>query len=250
MNYLSKTWLGCLFVAVMLFVAVSMSQANTIGITFDKVIDDVSWGGIANLQGNLTEDVLAELDVQLQGGDQIKGRYGLEVGISAISVFHYGNIKGYSLDGIGSELDIGAKGTINIGGLDVSVGLFARNASEFAGRTAQSILVDENGFDPSGLPPGLGELSPPPTGLKIHPGASANLLLETAFDKGGIGITARLMPQVTGEDRAHQGLLIAKKSLQLTDIWNLDLGGELAFQLHDDSIDYETAAIAALTIDF
>ena len=242
--------LGFIFVAMQTVILIGMASANTIGITYQKVSEDVGWGGVANLQGHVTDDILAELDIQLQGGDIIKGRYTAEIGIAGISVFHAGNIKGYSLDGLGNELDLGAKGTINVSGLDVSVGVFGRNASEFAGRTAQSVLVDENGFDEEGLPPGLADISPPPSGLKIHPGSTLNFLLETSFDVDRFAVAVRAMPQLTGETKAHQALVIANTDVELTDKIRLNLGGEVAFQAVDETIEYETAAIVTVDLEF
>ncbi len=245
-----KVALSLITVIFLLMIAIYMAQANTIGLTYSQVIDDTGWGGVANIGGDITESVSGELDVQLQGGDIIKGRYTAEVGIAGISVFHAGNIKGYRLDGLGSELDLGAKGTININGLDVSVGVFGRNASEFAGRTAQSVLVDENGFDADGLPEGLDVISPPPTGLKIVPGSSVNLLLETGFDVDRFAIAVRALPQLTGDVKAHQALVIGHTDFPITERLGVHLGAEVAFQLHDEMINYETATILTLDYNF
>ncbi len=250
-SFREHAWLWLIVVIALICFSMSMqAAANTVGLSYSKVVDDTGWGVVANIGGNLTEQIDGELDVQLQGGDIIKGRYTAEVGISGISVFHSGNIKGYSLDGLGNELDIGAKGTVNIEDLDVSVGVFGRNASEFAGRTAQSVLVDENGFDADTLPAGLDKISPPPTGLKIVPGSSVNLLFEAQFNRAGISFTARGMPQLTGEVKAHQGLLIAQKDIDITEKVSLTLGGEVALQSHEGTIDYETAGLATLNVDF
>ena len=245
-----KVALGFIFVIMLAMICVAMSQANTVGISYSKVAEDTGWGGVANLEGVITEGVRGELDVQLQGGDIIKGRYTAEVGISGISVFHSGNIKGYSLDGLGNELDLGAKGTIKVSGLDVSVGVFGRNASEFAGRTAQSILVDENDIDADVLPAGLDAISPAPSGLKIVPGSSVNLLLETSFDVERFAIALRGMPQLTGDIKAHQLLVIANTDVPVTENISLNLGGEVAFQSVDETIEYETAALVTVDIEF
>ena len=245
-----KVALGFIFVIMLAMICVAMSQANTVGISYSKVAEDTGWGGVANLEGDITEGVVGELDIQLQGGDIIKGRYTAEVGISGISVFHSGNIKGYSLDGLGNELDLGAKGTINVSGLDVSVGVFGRNASEFAGRTAQSILVDENDIDADLLPQGLDAISPAPTGLKIVPGSSVNLLLETGLDVNGVALEVRAMPQLTGDIKAHQLLVIANTDVPVTENISLNLGGEIAFQSVEDVIEYETAALVTVDIEF
>ena len=245
-----KVALGFIFITMLLIICAAMVQANTIGVSYNKVAEDTGWGAIANLEGDITEGVVGELDIQLQGGDIIKGRYTAEVGISGISVFHSGNIKGYSLEGLGNELDLGAKGTINVSGLDVSVGVFGRNASEFAGRTAQSILVDENDIDEDVLPDGLEAISPDPTGLKIVPGSSVNLLLETEFDVEQFAVGVRAMPQLTGEVKAHQLLVIANTDVPITEDISLNLGGEVAFQSVEDVIEYETAALITVDIEF
>ena len=243
--------LGFIFVVSMLaMIFAPMAQANTIGITYNKVAEDTGWGAVANLNGTIAETFDTELDVQLQGGDLIKGRYSLEVGYKAFVAFQNGNIKGYTLDGLGNELDIGLKTQVKVGQFDVAVGVFGRNASAFAPRTAYSILVDENGFAEDGLPDGLDAISPPPSGLKIHAGSNLNLLLKTELEVDRWDVGVSVLPQLTGEIKAHQALVTAQTDVDITENIAVNLGGEAAFQAVDGEIEYETAALATLTLEF
>jgi len=239
-----------IFMVVLAIILVGMAQANTIGITYNKVAEDTGWGAIANLNGTLTDAIDAELDVQLQSGDLIKGRYSLEVGYKAFVAFQNGNIKGYTLDGLGNELDLGLKTQVKVGRLDVAVGVFGRNASEFAPRTAYSVLVDENGFAEEGLPDGLAAISPPPTGLKIHAGSNLNLLLSTELDVDRWDVAVAVMPQLTGAIKAHQALITAQTDVDISDNISLNLGGEVALQSVDSAVEYETAGLATLNLEF
>lgn len=248
-SFREHAWLW-LIVCIALILVANMTEANTIGITYNKVAEDTGWGAVANLNGTIADTFDAELDVQLQGGDLIKGRYSLEVGYKAFLVFQNGNIKGYSLDGLGNELDIGVKTQVKVGQLDVAIGVFGRNASEFAPRTAYSVLVDENGFDADGLPEGLDGISPPPSGLKIHAGSNLNLLLKTEWEVDRWDVSASLLPQLTGEVKAHQALVTAKTDIEVTENIDLNLGGEVAFQSVDGEIEYETAGLATLNLEF
>ena len=238
-----------LLIIGLLAICIAMANANSVGITYSQVVDDTSWGAVANLDGNITDGVDAELDLQLQGGEIIKGRYSTELKVGFLGIFHNGNIKGTSLDGLGNELDIGARGVVNIQGLDVSVGVFARNASEFAGQTAHSVLVDK-GFDEDALPAGLDTISPPPSGLKIIPGSSLNVLFGTSVDLGMFDCSLKVMPQLTGDVKAHQSLLTAQTDVKLSENIDLILGGEIVFQAVDGEIDYETSSLATLEFNF
>lgn len=244
-----KSLIGLMFAVLMLVIAAGMVNANEIGFTVSQLHESVDWGLTTNLSGNVA-GLDAELDVQAQGGEIIKGRYSLEVGYKALVAFQNGNIKGYTLDGLGNELDIGLKTQVNVGGLDVAFGVLGRNASEFASRTAYSVLVDENGFAEEGLPDGLADISPPPSGLKIHAGSNLNLLLSIGFKIADLDAELRVLPQLTGETKAHQALLLLQTDYQLTDNLKLNLGADIATQLVDETIEYETATVATVSLEF
>lgn len=241
--------LGFTFAMVLAMIFVAMAEANTIGITYNKVAEDTGWGAIANLNGTIADTLNTELDVQLQGGDVIKGRYALEVGYKSLIVFQNGNIKGYRLDGLGNELDLGLKTQVKVGQLDVAVGVFGRNASEFAIPTAESVLL-ENGFAADALPEGLADIAPAPSGLRIYAGRNLNLLLSTELEVDRWDVGIRVLPQLTGEIKAHQALLTAQTDVALTENIDLNLGGEVAFQSVDGVLEYETAGIATLNLEF
>ncbi len=224
--------------------------ANEIGFTISQLHEEIDWGGTANLSGTLA-GLDAELDIQAQSGDLIRGRYRGEVGLANFKVFQDGTFKGYTLDSLGRQSDIGIKGEVGVGGLNVAVGIFGRNAGEFGPPNAYGTLRDL-GYDEATLEAigGLDTLNPAPTGLSIRGGNSLNLLLSTEFEVADLDVELRVLPQLTGEVKAHQALLLLQTDYQLTDNLKLNLGADIATQLVEDTIEYETATVATVSLEF
>ena len=181
----------------------------------------------------------------------MRGRYRLEVGTSTFKLFQDGTFKGYQLDSLGRQSDLGVKGTVEVSGLDISIGVFGRNAGEFGPPNAYDTLRDQ-GYDEAALEAigGLDALNPAPTGLSIRGGNSLNLLLSTEFEVKGFDIEVRALPQLTGDVKAHQGLVLLQTAYELTENVSLNLGADIALQLVDETVEYETATVATVSVSF
>lgn len=142
-------------------------------------------------------------------GDVIRGRFHAEVGKPYIgldwTLYTDGTFKGNSVASLGRQADIGLTGGGEIGGYDVTVGLFGRSGGAFASPNAFDALSDlgydenvlEGYMDADGND--LGSLNPAATGLSFIDRNSVNALLQVRTELfGSVGVVAKLMPELVG----------------------------------------------------
>lgn len=256
--YVTLAMLLCAFLMLCLpvFAQLPTDVENTsVAVNLDRIVDDTGWGVLAStpLHLGVLDGYVAGI---AQGGDIIRGKYHAEVGRPIGSfgfrVYTDGTFKGYTLDGIGRQQDVGlAIDTPDVHGASIRVGLFGRNAGEFGPPNARGTLEDA-GYDPNALDGlGLESLTPAPAGLSFKAGNSLNALVAINFDYAGVSFGVKAMPEITGEgDPAHQGIVSAHISRDLTDTLTLDLGAEVGTQLWNDEVEYETAYFIGIGVDF
>ena len=230
-------------------------ENTSISLSFDRIVDDTGWGVLAS-----TPVHIGKIDGYLagiaQGGDIIRGKYhaeaGFQIGNWGVRGITFGTVKGYSLDDLGRESNLGfAIDTPEVAGASIRIGIFGRNAGEFGSPNARGTLEDA-GYDPNTLDGlGLESISPPPAGLSFKAGNSLNALISADFDLQGVSFSVKGMPELTGEgDPAHQAIISAHISRDITDNIGLDLGAEVGFQSWQDEIEREFAYFTALSINF
>lgn len=250
-----------LLLTMLLFTPITNAQLPTdvsktsVSLGFDKIVDDTGWNalGATPIHAGKLDGYLAGI---LQGGNIIRGKYHAEAGINAgnfqLRAITFGTVKGYTLDMLGRESNVGiAIDTPEVKGASIRVGIFGRNAGEFGRPNARDTL-ESNGYDPNSLDGlGLESVSPPPAGLSFKAGNSLNALVRLNTEYKGISVGVAAMPELTGEgDPAHQAIVSAHVSKELTKNINLDLGAELGLQSWQGEIERETAYFVGIGIYF
>lgn len=255
------TTLWAVLMMILIISSLSYAQLPTdventsIALNFDRIVDDTGWGVLAS-----TPIHVGKIDGYaagiMQRGSLYRGKYHVEAGINAgnfaLRGIVFGTVKGYSLDALGTDRNVGvAIDTPEVKGASIRIGIFGKNAGEFGRPNARDTLED-NGYDPNTLDGlGLESISPPPAGLSFKAGKSLNALVSVDFNLQGVSFSIKGMPQLTGEgDPAHQAIVSAHVSRNISKNIGLDIGAELGLQSWQDEIERETAYFIAVGLDF
>ena len=241
------------FLVLALMLAVCSVYATTnIGISANKVIDQTSIGLTAKTEQGLGENTQFEFDTQAQYANTlIRGKYHAEIILyEYLKLYQNGDYRGTLGQKIGTQSDLGI--AIHLPVLAKSglgIGIFGRSGGEFAKPTLADI-AEQNGIDSDKIDPMSATLTAEPTGLNIRPGQSINLLLYTDFEYKGIDIGLKFMPQLTGEDKAHQLVASTQTAFNLGSGFKLLLGGDVRLQQYQENIQYETSGTSTITLEF
>lgn len=248
-------------VLLMLFVQQSWSQLPTdvedvsIAFGFDRIIDDAGWNVLAAVPYEVGV-IDGHAALILQSGDVIRGKYHAEasmpVGDFGVTGFTFGTIKGYGLNDLGRESNIGiGVDTPDIAGASVRIGIFGKNAGPFGHPSARSVL-EANNFAPADLDGlGLEIITPPPEGLNFKTGNMLNGLVAVNFAYRGVSFSVKGMPELTGEGvPAHQAIVSAHVSRDMGNNLSLEFGGDIGFQWWNNQLERELAYFAAIGINF
>ena len=232
-------------------------QANadrSLGLTVNQIGPDVSWGASADIPFQMGA-AACDLDVTVQGGDQILGKSQLQVSVPVAGfdagIFTKTNVKGYSVSDLGRATDIGAKVGRKFGDAQISLGIFGRNGGVFGPPNALKTLEDA-GYDVSVLADlGLENVNPAPTGLSIAAGNSVNALIEAEFDLSFAHVRLQGMPELSGdEDAVHQLIATLQSSWDLSERIKLTGTLDVGFQTFGGEIQREVANLWQLACRF
>ena len=223
----------------MIFCFCSMSDANTIGLSYDRAVDDSNWG----IYGDYETEVDAlgfELEGQLQGGDVYLGN--LDLAFTFFNNFRLESnnlLKGYEIDTIGRKNNLGLSFVFPIKDLEVSVGVFGVNGNPF-----DTIYELADPTDPESA-----EIKN--SGLRIKEGSTLNAALKTEFDVSRFEVSLRGLLEVAGEgEKVHQLDADINTSGSITDSINWTLQTRVSAQLYGDVIEYETRIISGVEYPF
>ena len=244
------------FFAIMLGMFMFMSSAfadGNVGVSFNQIGDDVSWGGDVEIPFKVTDTIGGEVDLTLQGGEQIRARYHGEVSFEAYlkwKLFADGYGKGATFSTMGRTTDFGVGTEADVGPLTVEIGVFQRTANAIGSPNAFDQL-DALGYDPNVLEElGLQDLHPAPTGLSIKSDNSFGLRLRTEFSIGALDFDVTGMPEISNSDnKVHQ--LITGISTSWEIYKGVRLGGtlEIGLQTFDGEIQKEAATFFTVNVD-
>lgn len=232
---------------------VAVASADTdIGITFNQVVDQVGVGVTANTAHTLTDNIDIAFDTQAQYANTlIRGKYHAEVVLyDYLKLYQNGIYRGNLGSDIGSQNDLGF--AINIPvltGAGIGIGIFGRSGGEFAKPTLADI-AEANGIDPDKIDATSQTLTAEPTGINYRPGESVNFLLYTDFRYKSIDVGLKFMPQLTGNNKAYQFVVNTNTSFNVKDNIKLNLGLDIGLQHYKQTIEYETAVLAAVSVSF
>lgn len=258
MKRIDFTGLSILFFTILVVVGWLVCSGaygeNHIGITLNKVVDDVSGGVLGSYtyeQGAAT----LEIDGQLQATDLYRGNIDtaltFDVGRVGIKMQMKNDLRGPSLEELGRSSAIIGGLTVPVGNLNFDVGLGGMNAAPWAQQNAEKTLIGE-GFDPAqveGL--GLDAIFPAATGLPFKDGSSLNVFVSTGFNFSGVDIDLEGIFEVAGEgDTLHQGHATASIGKALGGGFSVNLSGLLGLAAYREAIHYETGGILSLNRNF
>lgn len=231
-------------ILALLFVPFLAHSAGNIGLNFSQVIDDQSIGvvGEYEIDGNRAD---FEIDGQLQSGDIYRGKVHAELvfDVSAVDIklFSDTTMKGYTLDGLGRDTNIGVALTVPVESLNFDIGIGGNSATPWGAPNALSELVPK-GYDESELETlGLGSVHPAPRGIPFQDGMFLKGFVATGFKKGNVDIDIKGILQLTGEDKAHQVKTTFDTSRELFGSVTWNIGAEVILMTYQDEIHYEKA---------
>lgn len=227
--------------------------ANSIGFTFNRVVDDSAWGLRGDYETAINDIVKVKMDGNAQSAAIYRATYNLTATVNlpiAIDINFNNTFKGYDIDSLGRINDIGAAFVVPVQNIDVSVGLFGRTGNPFGAPNARQTLIDA-GYDEMQIPADLADLNPIPTGLSIEGGTSLNASLKAGFDVNRFKISTKALLELAGEGhRTHQLLTVISTSGRIAGNFNWQASLDLGLQIFDEDLEYETAGILTIGYNF
>ena len=242
-----RTAMFLMLILMLLFTCMFLARADTsIGLTYNQIAGSVGLGFAGNTEHNITENVNFELDVNGAQAGTVRGRWTAEVtAYDYFRIYQAGLFTGPRVRNLGYTADIGAAVHLPIlTGSGVGVGIVGRSGGEFA-RESLSDFGERHGYDPQSS---VAEVFPAPTGLSIRPGQSLNILVYTDFEYKSIDVNVKLLPQLTGKNKAHAALITGKTDFHLLNNLSLQVGLDVGLQHYKNSVELETASLAAVTL--
>lgn len=238
MSYLKTTFILTLMLAA--FIALPAFSEGTIGANLSHAPNDVSWG----LLGDYEHDADAfdfEVEGNIQSGDQYRGKVDTSLTVGFIKFSLNNTLKGYELDTLGRQNDLGASFVLPIGdAVEVAVGVFGRNGNPFQPRNALNTLTDvgftETDFEGLGL-----ENITLAEGISIKEGSALLGSLETEFEVNRFEIELQGLLELFGEGvKVHQVKSNISTDGALMDNLHWQAVVNIYAQLYGDVIEYES----------
>ena len=240
-----------IFILMAIFVS-SVYADTEIGITYNKVIEDVGIGFTAKTEHQVTKNIDVEFNTQGQYANTLlRGKYHASVLLfDYVKVYQDGLFRGYAGQKLGRQADLGIAVQFPfLTESGVGVGVFGRSGGEF-GKPTLADIAEQNGINPDNIHPDSQGLTADPTGLNVRPGQSVNLLVYTDFEYRGVDVGVKFMPQITGEDKAHQLVITSKMVFPIGKSVEFHTGFDVGFQHYRDTIEYETAGLGSIVLSF
>ena len=240
---------------VALVVKESRSEGN-IGLSYNRAVDDQSGG----LFGEYEHDAGPfdfEIEGQMQTGDVYDGNLNLAITFDfyrvGVRLASDNDLKGYSLDTLGRQNNMGIDLVVPIGVGDVefSVGIFGRNGNPFENPSALNTLLGE-GFNEDELTVlGLGDVYPEDRGIVLPDGSALGAAIKGEFDVSRFEVGLKALIELFGEgEKAHQLRLDIGTNGDLAAGLEWRINANLAAQSSGGVIQYETSWITGIIYSF
>ena len=234
----------------------SRSEGN-IGLSYNRAVDDQSGG----LFGEYEHDAGPfdfEIEGQLQSGDVYDGNLNLAITFDLFSrvgvrLASDNDLKGYSLDTLGRQNNMGIDLVVPIGVGDVefSVGIFGRNGNPFENPSALNTLLGEGFVEDELTELGLGEIYPEDRGIVLPDGSAVGAAIKGEFDVSRFEVGLKALLELFGEgEKAHQLRLDIGTNGELAAGFQWQINANLAAQSSGGVIQYETSWITGINYPF
>lgn len=210
-----KEWVCFTLIVVAIFAVLSIlpskaySEGN-IGLSLDRSVDESNAGVFGDYETDVGPLGL-EIEGQLQSGDVYDGHLNLAVlwNLKNIGfrVASDNDLKGYSLDTLGRQNNLGLDFVVPLGGsgVELSVGVFGRNGNPFEKPSALNTLLDEGFVEDEIAPLGLADVYPKDRGIVLPDGSAAGMAIKGEFDVSRFEVGLKALLELLGEgDKVHQ----------------------------------------------
>lgn len=211
-----KEWVYFTIIVAAIFALLSVlpskkaySEGN-IGLSINRSVDEHNAGIFGDYETDVGPLGL-EIEGQLQSGDVYDGHLNLAVLWNfkniGFRVASDNDLKGYSLDTLGRQNNLGLDFVVPIGGsgVELSVGVFGRNGNPFEKPSALNTLLDEGFVEDEIAPLGLAEIYPKDRGIVLPDGSAAGMAIKGEFDVSGFKIGLKTLLELLGEgEKVHQ----------------------------------------------
>ena len=242
-----------LITMLMAIVAFSSFADTEIGVTYNKVVDKDSIGFTAKTEHSVNDNIDVEFDTHGQIADsEVRGRYHAEILLYDYLKIYQDTLFTGPVDGIGRTSDLGAAINLPVlGESGLGVGIFGRNNAPFAATSAADYL-ENGGYDQDWID-GLSDSDKAQTPVSNRLNVSSDtgvlgVIIYTDFEYQGIDVGLKLLPQVTGNDKAHQGVINTNWQYKFNERTGFNIGWDIRLQHYRDNIEYETAGTLSFTI--
>lgn len=242
-----------LIVAVMLSLLCATAYAGSVGLSYSEILEDRSLGITGDYATDLTDRVAFESDAQVQIGDVYNGvlntNFVFDVSVVDLKLLISNKAKGYTLDSLGREQNVGLAFTVPINDLNIDVGVGGSNSNPFAAPSAYDTLTAA-GFAEGDLDEGLKSITPTPVGLPLGSGSALNAFVATGFTRGVFDITAKGIVQLVSEDdKIHTGVFNIKTGGKIYGML-ATVAVEVGVATYRQEIHYETGVITSIGYEF
>lgn len=180
----------------MFFTTGAYSEGNVAVNVASPAIEDASWGIVGEYERGIFE-----VEGNIQSGDTYTGNVDAvltfrdSIGATGFRISLKNTFKGFSLNDIGRENDLGAAFIIPVGGVEVAAGIFGRNSNPF-----QPVYELEDPGDPTSA------VITKDAGITIQGGSTVLGSLEAELDVGRFEIETQGLLELLGEGEKVQQL--------------------------------------------
>lgn len=230
------------------------SFADSLGFTFNQIIDDRSLGLTGDYDTRFRR-VDFSIDGQLALGDVHRGvvntEFVFDVAAVDLKLLINTKLKGHALTELGRENVSILAFTLPIDAYNFDIGIGGTNASPFAPPNALDDLTAK-GYSADVLEPlGLADINPKPKGLPFKNGSALNAYIATGFEKADVDIDVRGLIELLGEgDRLHQINTVFKTNRVIFENVVAAVGLEVGLAFYAQEVHWETAVISSFAYRF
>ena len=236
-------FLTILFATLLFSMFAVFAQANSIGFSYSRAVDDVSVGIHGDYEKSLG-NIDVELEGQLQSGNIYVGNLDLSATfIKYVKVSSNNNLKGYELDSLGRENVLSLSAVVPfLENYEVSIGVFGRNGNPFS-----------PAYELSDASNPLSEIIEKNAGITMSEGSNWGVSVEAGFDVSMFEVDIQLL--LDPENVRHQGILNIGTGGKLFNNFgwnaNLDIISQSIDEEDSESVlEFETSTIIGVNYRF
>lgn len=232
----------------------STYAAGFIGASVSRHLNEQNIGLLGKWEHTLSDNERFKIEGDLQSGDAYRGNVNVALGLDVwkigVELTSRNKLKGYALDTLGRTNDIGASIVTNLGGLNVSVGIFGRNGNPFAKPSALGTLAPLGYNEDELLSLGLDTVYPADRGLTIKGGSSLLAGVETELKVSRFDIELIGLIELLGKGERVDQLRTKISTGGAIGVFDWKVFADVETQKYGNILEQETALLATVGIEF